>query len=113
MSASRPYIRVPYNQVDWVWVSDHYDLHLSGLARHDGVLMRFQTPQFYWCNRRVLTPQVRMFRMSFAEKCRWLARKRWFEFCVGRNWTYPDRRLGQRTRRPRWLCDLYYKLKRV
>ncbi|HEU4602631.1 MAG TPA: hypothetical protein VFS24_11710 [Steroidobacteraceae bacterium] len=112
MSASRPYIRVPYDRVDWVWVSAHYDLHFEGLARHNGQLMRFQTPQFYWYTRRSLRPQVRLFRLSVREKLRWLARKWWFEFCVGRHWTYPDRKLGQYVPPPKWRTDLYYRLQR-
>jgi hypothetical protein len=114
---ARAYIRVPYKDVEWVWIADHYDIHLGGLARHKGELMRFETPGFYWSTRRRLSPVVRLYRLSWAEKAVWLRRKRTFEVCVGRHWTYPDRRLGHRSRKPRWLREalswLYYRLKRV
>lgn len=105
---SRPYIRVPYKAVQWVWISGHYDLHLDGLARHNGVLMRFETPQFYWCNRRRLSPVVRLWPLRRREKLTWLLRKKFFEVCVGHHWTYPQRARGYRRRKPLWLASLLF-----
>jgi hypothetical protein len=105
---------VPYTDVDWVWISNHYDIHLTGLARHDGELMRFKTPQFYWAARRTRPIMVRLFRLSPVEKLRAHLNKWAFEVCVGRHWTYPYRQQGKsfRYRRPQWfgkfLYDLYY-----
>lgn len=87
-----------------IWVANHWDIHLTGLMMHDGRLARFETDEE--------TRMVNVFHLSLLERLQWLVRKRLFEVCVGRHWTYPGRANGVRFRRGGWfkraLFRLYY-----
>jgi hypothetical protein len=96
-----------------LFVTNHWDVNLDGLCRVDGELCRFAT---------VLDGEgdvecVHIYRMTRMEKLRGLLRKRLFEVCVGRHWTFPDRDRGAhyRVRKPKWLHHtlvwLFYGLK--
>jgi len=88
----------------WVWIANHYDLHLSGLLRFGGELCRFET-HYHRC-------EVSVYRLTQAEKLKWLARKKLFELCVGYHWSYPERKHGARFcgRRPEWLHKMLFRL---
>ena len=83
---------VEYSDIDFVWVSSHYDFHRDGICNYNGQLCRFSCGEESdddWkteridCSIHVLTP---------AQRKRWLRRKRRFEICVGHHWSYPDRK---------------------
>lgn len=101
----KPDFRIDYRHMAFVWVSNHYDVHLSGLCRVGGELMRFTTIEHHSFARRL---RCHVFRMGRKEKLRWWLRKRIFEICVGYHWTYPHRGQGVRyyIRSPRWLYRL-------
>ena len=40
-------IEKPYKEIDYVWVSSHYDFHREGLCRHEGKLARFTCIEDY------------------------------------------------------------------
>lgn len=117
-----------YADIDFVWVSNHWDFHRGGLCRHNGELAEFscidEIPEEGWgtcgddCDgcplcEYVIVCQIKP--LSWMQQRKWLARKWLFEFCVGHHWTYPQRRNGERfkSRKPRWLgallFSLYYK----
>lgn len=95
-----------YNEVDFVWVSDHYDLHLTGICRDNGKLCRFETDYD--------TTEVSIFELSLLEKVMWLCQKKLFEWCVGYHWSYPEKKRGAvfGGRKPEWfwnaLLKIYY-----
>jgi hypothetical protein len=97
---------IPKKQMSFVWVSDHWDVHLSGLCRHDGALCRFErdNPED---DGEVL---YSIYHLTTAEKLRWLYRKWKFEICVGYHWTYPNRANGEmfHRRKPTWLYFLLW-----
>lgn len=109
----RPDWRVPYEHMDFVWVSQHYDVHLEGLCRMGGTLCRFETP---WPARSRIRCHV--FRLTWRARWQWRCRQWLFERCVGQHWSYPQRRRGVRfySKRPRWLWQAlfraYYRLPR-
>ena len=75
-------IFINYDDVDFVWVSDHYDIHLRGLCRHNGELCEFETD---WESEKVeIKP------LSVPQKLRWLLSKKLFEWFVGYHWTYKN-----------------------
>lgn len=100
-----------YNEVDFVWISNHYDIHLAGLCRVDGRLHRFETNDD--------TREVTIYRLTRIAKIRWILKKKLFEFCVGYHWTYPNRKQGLnwQYRRPEWLWKIvfvgYYKCNKL
>lgn len=96
---------VAKSDMDFVWVSNHYDVHLSGLCRYGGQLCTFQCenphedgPVFYTVEQ-----------LSDLNKLKWLTKKKLFEFCIDYYWTYPDR-THYHTRRPKWLTALLFGL---
>lgn len=97
---------IPYESVEFVWVSDHWDIHLRGLCRFHGELCSFKTlPEIgdnLFCELAHLGP---------LQKVRWLLRKKMFEWCVGYHWTYPHRKNGAHfhMRRPRWWFKFLYR----
>jgi hypothetical protein len=95
---------VDYSSVDFVWISDHYDIHLAGLCKDNGELKRFETD--------FETTDVYLFPLTLKEKIRWKARQKLFELCVGKHWTYPNRRTGLDVvlQYPRWLSEFLFRL---
>lgn len=89
---------VPYAEMQWVWVTDYYDVPLRGLCRYHGRRCRFEVADEDGETYRVIS-------LTRLERCRWMARKWLFELCVGRHWSYPARVQGVRFqwRRPQWL----------
>ena len=109
-------IKVPYSDMDFVWINGHYDIHLQGLCRYDGALCKFYTDgdTFYnavgWWNEEYeidcyVTPIVGW------ERLKWKLRKIAFEICIGYHWTYPQRKQGVHfyTKRPKWFWRIVFK----
>ena len=103
--------RVPYEDMRFVWVSDHCDVHLAGLCRVDGKLVRFETVGLD----RGQELECMLYPLTASERRQWLVAKNLFEICVGRHWTYlPGKRPGPwRLKRPywfwRWVMNAYYR----
>lgn len=102
---------IPYDKMEWVWISNHYDIHLDGLCRFNGELARFET----WNADE--NPVCKIFQLTISEKARWLFRKWAFELCIGRHWTYPDRVDGASFHMEGWfgksMFNIYYWLKKT
>lgn len=98
---------LPYDQTDFIFVSNHYDIHLSGLCKYDGKLCYFET-----FDDGESEPVCEIYSLSFFEKLKELCDKKMFEMCVGYNWTYPYRKTGEMPfRMTPWLFKLYYRLR--
>jgi hypothetical protein len=110
---------LPYDEIKFVWVSSHYDVHLSGLCKMGNALFWFETlnHQNYFEDDEQLVCNVYM--LSFQEEIKLRMRKFFFEKMVGYHWSYPQRKEWARFyyRRPVWLSKflfkLYYSLKKL
>lgn len=77
----------------------------------NGNLMRFELPKgsklAYW-----RLPHMHVYNLNLIEKMRWLFKKRLFEICIGKHWTYPDRKQGVcfKIKKPRWFWKIVFKL---
>lgn len=127
---------IPYDEVKFVFVTSHYDIHLAGICEYEGKMAKFETYDE--------TDYVKMHNdcpycsgedtseKSFAENCecenyvdlfcyispltmreRIRARisKQWFEFCIGYRCSYDGKRKQIRKRSAR-LMHFYYFSKR-
>jgi hypothetical protein len=111
--------KIPYNEVKFRWVSNHWDLHLEGTCTYNGKLHRFTTeePDYDEELDEWETPYSEIFELTLFEKLKWLKTQWLFEQCVGYHWTYPMRKEGKYFyyRKPQWLYkkifNFYYKLK--
>ena len=74
----------------------------SGLLRFGGELCRFET-HYHRC-------EVSVYRLTQAEKLKWLARKKLFELCVGYHWSYRRESMEHwfGGRRPEWLHKMLF-----
>jgi hypothetical protein len=102
---------IPYDEVNFVWVSSHYDVHLSGLCKMGNTLFYFKTINYedYYDNDNELKCEIYM--MSFREEMKWRWKKFSFEQMVGYHWSYPKRKNSHfHYRNPQWLYKLLFKL---
>ena len=102
---------IPYEKMEFKWISGHHDIHLNGLCIVNKELYRFETDY----NNFVCT----VHKLTLVQKCKWVLRKKAFELCVGCHWTYPHRKKGTKFyyRKPKWfsrfLFNSYYKVKKA
>lgn len=100
-------VTLPYDEVDFVWVSNHYDVHLSGLCRMGNTLFWFETKiegdyEKITCD---------IFMLSFWEEMKLKFRKFSFERMVGTHWSYDKKnKTVFHYRKPQWLSKLLFKL---
>ena len=97
--------KLAYQDVNFIFILDHYDLHLEGTCRYNKRLSYFKTeiddnlePLF-----------VRIFRLSVFGIIRQKIQQTLFEKCVGYHWTYP-RNTQFYYRKPQFLYVLLFKL---
>tara|TARA_Y100000310_G_scaffold331295_1_gene404595 strand:- start:143 stop:493 length:351 start_codon:yes stop_codon:yes gene_type:complete len=110
-----------YEEVDFLWISSHWDIHLKGLCKERGKLCRFETDdELLGYEENDKQTNVRIYDLSFLEKIKWIFNKKTFEWFVGYHWTYPYREKETRkfgSRRPNWFWHLtflfYYSLKKA
>ncbi len=101
---------LPYEEIDFVWISNHYDVHMSGLCKMGNTLFYFGTiyngtfeeDEELMCD---------VYMLSFMEEMRWRLRKFFFERMVGYHWSYPKRKNSHfHYRKPEWLYKILFKL---
>lgn len=110
---------IPYDEVNFVWISGHYDIHRFGLCKIGNTLFYFKTINVdqYYDDETELKCEIYM--LSFLEEIRWRLKKFFFEQMIGYHWTYPFRKeaTGFYYRNPKWLYKflfwLYFKLKKL
>ncbi len=96
----------------FVWIEDHYDMHLSGICMYRGELCYFKTDYQPDDENRY----YEIYELVWWEKIKWKLEQMLFEICVGYHWTYKNRKRiwnnGIKTRKPKWLfrilMELYY-----
>ena len=107
---------IPYDDVKFIWVNNHYDVHLSGLCKMGNTLFYFKTIDYYGDDDLDLKCEIYM--LSFLEEMKWRLRKFLFEQMVGYHWSYDKKTSKPRFyyRKPQWLYvmlfNLYYKIKK-
>lgn len=96
---------INYHDVNFIWISCHYDIHLKGLCLYDNKLCRFEV--------NYNSPEkCEIYSLTILEKIKWSLNKKLFEWCIGYHWTYPlGRSFGKRS--PKWFWNkiffIYYK----
>lgn len=103
-----------YDDIDFVWVNNHYDVHISGLCRLGFSLFYFKTINHDSDDE--LMCEVYM--LSWSEEIKWKLKKFFFEQMVGYHWSYPQRKNNHfHYRKPVWLYKrlfwLYYTIKKL
>jgi len=103
---------LPYDEVDFKWISNHYDVHLKGSCMFNGSLHEFENDYPEDFDSEMM---VRIYKLDLLSKLKWYWDQWKFEKCIGYHWTYPHRKNGQSFyyRKPKWLYtkifNWYYK----
>jgi len=111
---------LPYEQVKFKWISDHYNIHLNGTCIYNNELCEFDIDNSTYDDE---TDEydglfVNIYKLNFIDKLKWRFKQWKFEKCVGYHWSYPHRDKGfyYRSfyyRKPTWLYvwlfNKYYK----
>lgn len=111
---------LPYSEVNFRFVSNHWDVHLRGTCMYNGELCAFENeePDYDEEADEWAEMFVRIYRVGFIDKLKLRWQQFLFEQCVGYHWTYPYRKQGQGFfyRKPKWLYiwlfNKYFKLKK-
>jgi hypothetical protein len=105
---------LPYDEVNFKWVSNHWDVHLNGLCTYNGELCEFENdyPEYDEEKDEWKEMLVRIYKLDLMSKLAWKKRQWSFEKMVGYHWTYPQRKQGQSFyyRKPKWLYGILFKL---
>ncbi len=113
-------VTLPYEKVDFKFISNHYDVHLEGTCIYNNSMCYF-TNKYPEYNEETETWEemyVKIYKINFLEKIKYWYIQTMFELCVGYHWTYPHRKKGASFyyREPKWLYHwlfkTYYNLKR-
>jgi hypothetical protein len=105
---------IPYSAAQFVFVSDHYDIHLSGTCQYKGQLCYFKTSDDAYDDENDGRTETvcEIYQLSLLEKLSWRWQQKKFEWMVGYHWTYPQRDEGATFyyRKPIWFYKFLFKL---
>ena len=105
---------IPYTKVDFVFITDHDEIHLKGICRYDNSIHEFNTVNNEWNKEfnKLEELHCEIFRMAFYDKLKWTWKKKKFEWFVGYHWSYPNRNIQSDFifRKPKWLFKILFKL---
>lgn len=102
-----PIKTLPYNEVKFKFISDHYDVHLNGSCLYENSICEFrhgyrdygeENDQWYGqC--------VEIYELNWGEKLKWIWKQWLFEKCVGYHCSYRNGKRGKDFyyRKPKWL----------
>lgn len=116
MKTKKPIALIKYDLVNFIWISNHHDIHLNGICDYLGNVCEFETDTKYIGEKDIY---VKIYKLNFLERLKWYIDKFCFEQCVGYHWTYNNNKKLVKEfeyRKPNWLYNklfsLYYKLKK-
>ena len=81
---------IPYDEVDFNFISSHYDVHLNGTCIHKGDLCEFYTHREYDDDADEFIDIVSIYKLSFIEKLRWELKQYMFSTVPGLEFTITD-----------------------
>ena len=108
---------LPYDEVKFRWVSNHYDVHLNGTCTYNGDLCEFENkyPEYIEETDEMEEMFVKIYKLNFIGKLKWKFKQWKFEKCVGYHYSYINGKRGKsfHYRKPQWLYvwlfNRYYK----
>jgi hypothetical protein len=103
---------IPYEEVDFNFITNHYDVHLHGTCVYKGDLCAFYTHREYSDESDEIIEIVSIYKLTFIEKLRWELKQMLFEICVGPNWSFVDGVAKGKfhERKPKWLYSLLFSI---
>ncbi len=111
---------IPYFETKFIFVSDHYNLHLKGSCIYNNYLCEFKTIEGDYNEEEDKWDDsfCEIYKLNFLERLKWRWTQWFFEACVGYHWSYNKKTNDTRGfyyRKPKclykFLCDMYYKVR--
>jgi len=103
---------IPYDEVDFNFITNHYDIHLHGTCIYKGDLCEFYTHREYNDEVDEFIYTVSVYKLTFIEKLKWEFKQYMFELCVGVHWSYingtPKGKYHERN--PKWLYSILFQI---
>jgi len=124
---------IPYDDTEFVYVSDHWDYHLKGYCMYEGKLAMFEghddtdyeemhrncpycsgeSTDVDDCDCESYTDLICFITpLTLVQRIRARLQQQWFEMCVGTGWSYSDGKKRFWKYRSMRLVHLYYFTKR-
>lgn len=106
--------KISYDNVDFRFISDHYDVHLSGTCIYNDALHDFENdyPSYNEEKDEYEDMSVRIYSLDFYTRLKRYWKQWLFEQYVGYHWTYPYRKNRSRPfkyRNPKWFYTMLFK----
>jgi hypothetical protein len=103
---------IPYEEVEFNFITNHYDVHLHGTCIYKGDLCEFYTHEHYSYEEDKMIETVSIYKLTFLEKMRWELKQMLFELCVGNHWSYVNGKPKghYHERKPKWLYSLLFQI---
>ena len=101
---------IPYKEVEFNFITNHYDIHYHGTCIYKGDLCEFYTHVHYSDEEDEMVETVSIYKLTFIEKIKWELKQILFELCVGTHWSYVNGKPKgiYRERKPKWLYSLLF-----
>lgn len=101
-------IKVRWDQMHYVFITNFYDVPLTGTCLHEGKLCRFEME---WVDESD-SDYYLVYPLTFVERVKAKINQWCFEVCVGHHWSYGGLRRKSffYYRRPQWLYKLLFRL---
>ena len=111
-----PIKTLPYNEVKFKFISNHYDVHLNGSCLYENSICEFKSeyPNYNEETDDWDEQWVNIYKLNWREKLKWIWKQWLFEKCVGYHWSYRNGKRGKGFyyRKPKWfyvwIFNLYY-----
>jgi hypothetical protein len=112
----KPITTLPYNEVKFKFITNHYDYHLDGSCIYENSICKFSCEYPQW-NEDIDDYDealVNIYKLSFFEKLKYIWKQWLFEKCVGYHYSYKNGKRGKGFyyRNPEWLYvwifNIYY-----
>ena len=98
---------IPYEEVKFKYVSNHWDVHLKGTCIYNNQVCEFEND--YPTDDEPML--VRIYEVDVIKKLNNIKKQFMFERCVGYHWSYPNRKnTSFHYRKPKWLYKLLFKM---
>lgn len=98
---------LPYSDVQFKFISDHYDVHLRGSCIYENSICEFKNdyPEYDEENEEWRDMKVKIYKLNWIKKLNWIWKQWLFEKCIGYHWSYKNGKIESHFyhRKPKWL----------
>ena len=103
----KPIKILPYDKVQFKFISNHYGIHLNGSCIYENSICEFKSDYLDYNEDKDEWKEqlVRIYKLNWIEKLKWVWKQWLFEKCFGYHWSYRNGKRGKNFyyRKSKWL----------